>query len=105
MKKIALISLIFLSACVAPKVVQAPVAPSGPVVASAVEPSYDVDTQSPRPGAMLTLKRMPAPFGYSDGAEAKGVAVNFCTNRNLRLSPDVLGHFVDPAWVFDEGCK
>ena len=104
-KGAALTLLTLLSACGTPVSRPMPLSGSGPAAVDGAKPSYVIDSQSPRPGALLTVTRTPAPFGYSDGAEAKGVAVKFCANSNRRLSPDVFGHFVSPAWVFKEGCR
>lgn len=101
-KGAGLVVLTMLSACAAPAGL--PPQAAVPAATAGEELSYVVDSQSPSPGALLTVTRAPRAFGYSDGAEAKGVAVKFCTNTNRRLSHDVFGHFVAPAWVFSEGC-
>ena len=86
---LALVTLAALAACAAPAPGPAPQGLAG----------Y---TAMKGPGGELIVKRAGAPFGESDGAEAKRAANSFCgANGAVTGTED---NFRDGAWIFPGGC-
>lgn len=92
---LALIATAALAGC------QQPVGPDsvGPRPVANAQPGYAAARGA---AGALIVTRVDAPFGYSDGAEAKRAANGFCGPKGVDSSPE--DNFREDAWVFPGGC-